>query len=79
MSRLQIDTLLRQAQNAFNAKKLGQTKSLARRVLELDAACSPALNLLGQVSFALGFYDEASGLLEQAVAADPRDPPARAS
>ncbi len=74
MGRLQTDVLLRQAQSALDANRLGQAKTICDQLIQLDSRNVSALNLLGQIAFARSFFDEAAGYLQRSVAIRPRDP-----
>ncbi len=73
MGRIRIDTLLRQAQDAFNANELSRASAICEQILQLNGRHNLALNLLGQIAFARGDYGEAETQLLKAVTIQPRD------
>ncbi len=70
---MQRDVMLRRAQNALTANNLAQASTICEQLIQKDPRNVSTLNLLGQISFARSFYDEAAGYLEKAAAIQPRD------
>ena len=77
MSRIHLDALLRQAQNAFAANKLTQAHTICEQLIQKNPRSVSTLNLLGQIAFARSFYDQAAEYLEKSISIMPRDTRAR--
>ena len=73
MSRMQLDALLRRAQNAVAANKLTQAHTICEQLIRKNPRSVSTLNLLGQIAFARSFYDQAAEHLEKSIAISPRD------
>ncbi len=73
MSRLQLEVMLRRAQNALAANKLMQAQTLGEQLILKNPRSVSTLNLLGRIAFARALYDEAAEHLEKSIAISPRD------
>ena len=67
------DELLQKAQRAFESRLLADTEMFCRQILGHEPRNAAALNLLSQVAFARGLYDEAVAHLARCAALHPKD------
>jgi tetratricopeptide (TPR) repeat protein len=73
MARPTTDDLLRQARRAFESRLLADTDMFCHQILGQEPRNTAALNLLSQVAFARGLYDDAVTHLSRCAAMHPRD------
>ncbi len=73
MSRMQLDAMLRRAQNAVAANKLTQAQTICEQLIQKNPRSVSTLNLLGRIAFARSYYDQAAEHLEKSIAISPRD------
>ena len=73
MARPATDDLLRQARRAFESRLLADTDMFCHQILGQEPRNAAALNLLSQVAFAQGLYDDAVTHLSRCAAMHPRD------
>ncbi len=73
MARPATDDLLRQARRAFESRLLADTDMFCHQILGQEPRNAAALNLLSQVAFARGLYDDAVTHLSRCAAMHPRD------
>ncbi len=74
MSQIQSAQLFQRAVAFFNAKRLSQAKAICEELVKLNKKDANALDLLGQIAFGRGTYDEAASYLTRSAALQPRDP-----
>ncbi len=73
MARPKTDELLLKAQRAFESRLLADTEMFCRQILGHEPRHAAALNLLSQVAFARGLYEEAVEHLARCTALHPKD------
>lgn len=73
MSRMQLDAMLRRAQNALAANRLTQAHGICEQLIQVNPRSVSTLNLLGQIAFARSHYAQAAEYLEKSISIRPRD------
>ena len=74
MGKFQVDTLWRQAKQAFQAGNLPQAQANCEKLLRRNSRNVNALEMLGRLALAQGFTEKAASYISTYASLRPRDP-----